>query len=97
MLVTTVVDVSLLQQSVETAQTKSHTARFPDYEGDYATFQDEAQMARPRINSSLLIRQGGNGVTFRFKAERARLSRPSWRRRDQESILRDQSGHDAIF
>ena len=66
-----------------------HFQNFRDRVGDDATFQTEAEVARPRINYSRpwwerrdFRVQKGEGVVLLTKGETARLSRPRRRWRD---------------
>ena len=81
---------------------------FRDRGGDGATFQTEVEMARPELSSSRLRwiqcdfpDWGGDGATkiifLATEVDTARLSRPKWRRRDQNSIPRDWGGYGATF
>ena len=73
---------------------------FRDRGGDGATFQTEVEMARPELSSSRLRwiqcdfpDRGGDGATkiifLATEVDTARLSRPKWRRRDQNCVPRD--------
>ena len=91
------------QTEAETARFFRSSERgrgFPGHRGDGAT---KNQFLATTIHMARLIRtmrrrrdfpdRGGYGATFQIKRERARLSRQSWRRRDQEPIPRDQGGN----
>ena len=87
-----------------TFQTKAETARLSRPMRKWRDFPHRGGDGETKIISSRLrwIRcdfpdQGGDGATFQTKAEKALLSRPSRKRRDQEIIPRYQGGGGATF
>ena len=64
---------------------------FPDQHGDGATFKKSFQGSRGRGGDGATKNQGGDDLTFRTKAETARLFRPRQRRRNFSDRCRDGS------
>ena len=61
------------------------------------TAQPRIKFLRPRRRRRVFPDQGANGATLQNRAERALLSRPTRRRRDQEKFPRDRSGYGATL
>ena len=87
-----------------TFQTKQRWRDYSDQGGDgasknqfFASVMEAVWLWRSDWRRREFPHQGGNGATFRTKAEMARLFRPWRRQRDQEPILRDRGGDSATF